>query len=186
MSRLFFSIIFISFISCSEETLPKPTAFLNLEYKKPLYQELYLKRPYKFEFSERVKLNDGPKNWLKLEYPRLKASIDITYRKIDGNLRELLVESEKLVFKHTSKAEQISSNDYIKNQERVYGTLYDITGNAASHIQFHVTDSTDHFIKGALYFNIKPNYDSLLPAVNYIKKDILHLMETFEWEEKIN
>jgi len=183
MSKIFFSIILISFISCSEETLPKPKAFLNLEYKKSTYQELLLKRPYTFEFSESVKLNDSPNNWLNLEYPRLKASIDITYRKIDGNLRELLVESEKLVFKHTSRAEQISSKGYVKDKERVYGTLYDITGNAASHIQFHITDSINHFIKGALYFKVKPNYDSLLPAVNYIKKDILHLMETFKWEE---
>ena len=129
-----------------------------------------------------MKLKDSPNNWLKLEYPKLNASIDITYRKIDENLRELLVESEKLVFKHTSRAEQISSNNYVNEREKIYGTLYDITGNAASHIQFHITDSTNHFIKGALYFKIKPNYDSILPAVNYIKNDILHLMETFKWK----
>ncbi|MGB1168556.1 MAG: gliding motility lipoprotein GldD [Flavobacteriaceae bacterium] len=182
MSKLFFSIIIICFISCSEETLPKPKAFLNLEYIKPTYQEFFLLRPYTFEFSDRVKLKDSPNNWLKLEYPKLNASIDITYRKIDGNLRELLVESEKLVFKHTSRAEQISSNNYVNEREKIYGTLYNITGNAASHIQFHITDSTNHFIKGALYFKIKPNYDSILPAVNYIKNDILHLMETFKWK----
>lgn len=182
MSKLFFSIIIICFISCSEETLPKPKAFLNLEYIKPTYQEFFLLRPYTFEFSDRVKLKDSPNNWLKLEYPKLNASIDITYREIDGNLRELLVESEKLVFKHTSRAEQISSNNYVNEREKIYGTLYNITGNAASHIQFHITDSTNHFIKGALYFKIKPNYDSILPAVNYIKNDILHLMETFKWK----
>ena len=182
MSRFFFSII-ILFTSCSEETLPKPKAFLNLEYIKPTYQELLLKRPYTFEFSERVKLKDSPNNWLKLEYPRLKASIDITYRKIDNNLRELFVESEKLVFKHAVKADQISSNDYSNSDKRVFGTLHEITGNAASQIQFHITDSTHHFIKGALYFKTKPNYDSILPAVYYIKKDILHLMETLNWKE---
>ena len=156
---------------------------MNLEYKKPVYQELLLKRPYSFEFSERVTIKDSPNNWLKLEYPRLKASLDITYRKIDKNLRELLVESEKLVFKHTSRAEQISSNNYVNDKGMIYGTLYNITGNAASHIQFHITDSTNHFIKGALYFKIKPNYDSLLPAIDYIKNDIFHLMETFKWEQ---
>jgi gliding motility-associated lipoprotein GldD len=60
--------------------------------------------------------------------------------------------------------------------------MYEITGNAASHLQFHVTDSTKNFIKGALYFYAKPNYDSILPAVNYIKEDILHLVETLEWK----
>jgi len=183
MNRFYYSLIIFFFISCSEETLPKPKAFLNLEYKKPVYQELLLKRPYAFEFSERVTIKDSPNNWLKLEYPRLKASLDITYRKIDKNLRELLVESEKLVFKHTSRAEQISSNNYVNDKGMIYGTLYNITGNAASHIQFHITDSTNHFIKGALYFKIKPNYDSLLPAIDYIKNDIFHLMETFKWEQ---
>ena len=50
--------------------------------------------------------------------------------------------------------------------------MYEITGNAASHIQFHITDSTNNFIKGSLYFYAKPNYDSILPAVAYIKEDI--------------
>ena len=75
------------------------------------------------------------------------------------------------------------NKDYINDQNKVFGTLHDITGNAASQIQFHITDSTDHFIKGALYFNTKPNYDSLLPAVHHIKKDILHLMETLQWKK---
>ena len=124
-----------------------------------------------------------PKNWLKIDYPLIGASVDVTYRRIDNNLRELLIESEKLVFKHTLKADKISSNDYTNDENKVFGTLHEITGNAASQIQFHITDSTDHFIKGALYFNTKPNYDSLLPAVHHIKKDILHLMETLQWKK---
>ena len=155
MSKFFLSIILISFISCSEETLPKPKAFLNLEYKKSTYQELLLKRPYTFEFSESVKLNDSPNNWLKLEYPRLKASIDITYRKIDGNLRELLVESEKLVFKHTSRAEQISSKGYVKDNEKVYGTLYDITGILMYYAEFPLGTQAIHLLSGALLFGVQ-------------------------------
>tara|TARA_B100001057_G_C22724665_1_gene901188 strand:- start:316 stop:867 length:552 start_codon:yes stop_codon:yes gene_type:complete len=182
MPKSYLFIIIILFFSCKEETLPKPKAFLNLEYGEKVYQNLSLKRPYFFQIPKTVSIKNEPKNWLKIEYPTLKASIDITYRKIDGNLRELLLESEKLVFKHTIKAEQISSNDYSNNQKRVFGTLYEITGNAASQIQFHITDSTDHFIKGALYFKTKPNYDSILPAVDFIKKDILHLIETIKWE----
>ena len=169
-------------VSCGEDTLPKPKAFLNLEYNDSKYTKLWLERPYQFEVPTNSIIKDEPKNWLKIEYPHLKASLDLTYREIDENLRELLVESEKLVFKHTVKAEQISSNDYTNDEGKVYGTLYEITGNAASQIQFHITDSTKNFVKGALYFSIKPNYDSILPAVAHIKKDVLHLMETFEWK----
>ena len=182
MRKFVFSLIIAVLISCQETTLPKPKAFLNLEYDEAVYQDLLLERPYSFEISKSAILKDEPKYWLKIQYPSLKASIDITYRKIEDNLRELLMESEKLVFKHTLKAEQISSNEYLNHQKRVFGTLYEITGNAASQIRFHMTDSLHHFIKGALYFQIKPNFDSVLPAVDYMKKDILHLMETTHWK----
>ena len=182
MRKLSILFLFFILVSCGGETLPKPKAFLSLQYKDPEYTKLTLQRPYTFEVPQNAIVKDEPKNWLKIEYPKLKASLDVTYRKIDNNLRELLIESEKLVFKHTVKAEQISSNDYTDAQKKVYGTLYDITGNAASQIQFHITDSTKNFIKGALYFRTKPNYDSVLPAVAHIKKDILHLMETLQWK----
>ena len=68
-------------------------------------------------------------------------------------------------------------------KKRVFGSMYYITGNAASQIQFHITDSTKNFIKGSLYFYAKPNYDSILPAVDYVKKDILRLVETLEWKQ---
>ena len=174
-------LVFIAFSSCKEDILPKPKAFLNLEYETASYEKLSLERPYSFEVSTVSKVADEPNQWIKIKYPKLKASLDITYRNVDDNLRELIIESEKLVFKHTVKAEQISSNDYANKESNVFGTLYEITGNAASQLQFHITDSTQHFIKGALYFSTKPNYDSILPAVAYIKKDVLHLMETFQW-----
>ncbi len=184
MRNLFFLIFLFLFSSCKEETLPKPKAYLSLEYQKKSYQNLSLKRPYTFRVSKNTIVIDEPNNWLKIKYPDLKASIDITYRPVANNLKELLTEAEKLVFKHTVKAEQIIPKDFVNPQKRVYGSLYEITGNAASHIQFHVTDSTKNFIKGSLYFYAKPNYDSILPAVTYIKEDILHLVETLEWKKK--
>ncbi len=184
MRKIGIIILFFLFASCDNETLPKPKGFLSLKYQKTSYEPLKLKRPFSFEVPQNSIVKDEPKNWLKIQYPNLKASLDVTYRTIDGNLRELLVESERLVFKHAVKAEQISSNDYTDAKKRVFGTLYEITGNAASQIQFHITDSTKHFIKGALYFRTKPNYDSVLPAVAHIKKDVLKLMETLQWKEE--
>ena len=177
---VFLGILFL-IVSCSEDTLPKPAAFLSLNYAPSSYGDLTLTRPYTFQISKNSFVKDEPNAWLKIVYPNQKASVDITYRTIDNNLRELLVESQRLVFKHTVKADQIVSNDYLNREKRVFATLYEITGNAASQIQFHMTDSTRHFVKGALYFNRKPNYDSILPAVDYIKKDMLRLIETFEW-----
>ncbi len=170
-------------LSCNSEPIPKPKAYLKLAYTSPSYQKLAGKRPYQFSVSNQATITNLPNQWLKLQYPSLKASIDITYRPIENNLRELLVESEKLVFKHTAKADQIKATTYSNAEKRVFGSLHEITGNAASQLQFHLTDSTTHFIKGALYFYVKPNYDSVLPAVAYLKKDIVTLMETLVWED---
>ncbi|MFQ3181663.1 MAG: gliding motility-associated lipoprotein GldD [Polaribacter sp.] len=183
MRKILFILISLIFISCNTNILPKPKAYLSLEYPKKKYTKLSLERPYSFEVLKNTTLVDDKNNWLKINYPNLKASIDITYRPVENNLNELLAEAEKLVFKHAVKAEQIIPKDFINPKRRVFGSLYEITGNAASHLQFHVTDSTNNFIKGSLYFYVKPNYDSILPAVSYIKKDILRLIETLEWKK---
>ncbi|MCL7752824.1 gliding motility lipoprotein GldD [Polaribacter sp. Z022] len=183
MRNILLLIFILFFISCKEEVLPKPKAYLGLNYPEKAYKKLNLDRPYSFNVLENTTIIDENNNWLKIKYPNLKASIDITYRPIKNNLNELLTEAEKLVFKHTVKAEEIIPKDFVNPQKRVFGSMYEITGNAASQIQFHITDSTKNFIKGSLYFYIKPNYDSVLPAVDYIKKDILHLVETLEWKE---
>ena len=178
-SLLLFSLLFIS---CQQEVIPKPKAYLSLEYPKKAYQKLPISKPYSFDVLESSILKNEQNGWLKIQYPTLKASIDITYRAVDNNLLELLTEAEKLVFKHTLKAEEITSKDFLNTKKKVFGSMYEITGNAASQIQFHATDSTNNFIKGSLYFYTKPNYDSILPAVAYIKKDILRLMETLKWQ----
>ena len=184
MRNLFLFTLLALFCSCKEDVLPKPKAYLSLSYPEKKYEDLQPKRPYNFEVLQNTAIIDVKNNWLTIKYPTLKASIDITYRPVKNNLRELLLEAEKLVFKHTLKAEQIIPKDFTNKEKRVFGSLYQITGNAASHVQFHITDSTHHFIKGSLYFYAKPNYDSILPAVNYIKEDILHLIETFSWKQK--
>ncbi|MFQ3297557.1 MAG: gliding motility-associated lipoprotein GldD [Polaribacter sp.] len=182
MRNLFLVLFLMLFFGCKEAILPKPKAYLSLTYPEKSYENLKLKRPYLFKVSKKAIVINEKNNWITIKYPKLKASIDITYRPVKNNLKELLIEAEKLVFKHTSKAEQIIPQDFINTEKRVFGSMYEITGNAASHLQFHVTDSTKNFIKGALYFYAKPNYDSILPAVNYIKEDILHLVETLEWK----
>ncbi|WP_036824262.1 gliding motility lipoprotein GldD [Polaribacter sp. Hel1_85] len=182
MRNIFLLIFFIFFISCKEDVLPKPKAYLSLTYPKKSYEKLKLERPYSFDILKNTTVINETNNWLKIKYPNLKASIDITYRPVNKNLKELLTEAEKLVFKHTVKAEQIIPKDFVNSNKRVFGSMYEITGNAASQIQFHITDSTNNFIKGSLYFYIKPNYDSLLPAVAYIKEDISRLVESLEWK----
>lgn len=182
MRNLFLGGLLLVFMSCKDTILPKPKAYLSLQFPQSNYQPLKIPRPYVFEINTNTILENETNEWLKINYPTLKASVDITYRKINNNLSEVLVEAEKLVFKHTIKAEQIIPKDYVNYKKRVFGTIYDITGNAASNFQFHLTDSTKHFIKGSLFFYAKPNYDSIVPAIAHVKKDMIRLIETLEWE----
>ncbi|MDY0780364.1 gliding motility lipoprotein GldD [Tenacibaculum sp. IB213877] len=181
MYRLVIVFLMILLVSCGSETLPKPKGYLSLNYPEKKYEKLKVERPYEFEVAKNAEVVSLPKNWLKVTYPDLKASVDITYRPVENNLKELLMEAEKLVFEHTIKAEQIASNNFENKKNKVYGTLYDITGNSASQVQFHVTDSAKHFLKASLFFYSKPNYDSVLPAVDYLKKDMIRMMETLNW-----
>lgn len=180
-----FILILVIFIlnSCKEDFLPKPKAYLRLEYKKSNYIITNTNCPYNFEVSSEAKVKTNNKCWMNIDYPKLKASINITYRPIDNNLKELFIESEKLTFNHAIKADGISSVPYKNEEKKIYGAIFEVTGNAASPIQFHVTDSTNNFITGAVYFNIKPNYDSIKPAINYLHKDIVHIIESLNWKE---
>jgi len=107
----------------------------------------------------------------------------MTYRPVDNNLKELFLEAEKLTFNHTIKADGISSVPYSNKEHKVYGSIFEVSGNAASPIQFHVTDSSSHFITGAVYFNVQPNYDSIKPAINYLQKDIIRMIESMQWKD---
>ncbi len=181
------SIIFLlSFllISCNEETFPKPKAFLRLAYQTTDYHKIDSNCPYTFEISNQANAIPNKQCWINVEYPKLKATLNITYRPIENNLNELLREAEKLTYNHAIKADGISAPQLYDNfEKKTYGALSEVRGNAASPLQFHLTDSTQHFITGALYFKVQPNYDSILPAIRYIEKDIKHLMETLKWEK---
>ncbi|MDV7186276.1 gliding motility lipoprotein GldD [Lutibacter sp. TH_r2] len=176
--------IFISIliISCGSDPIPKPKSYLKLQYPEKSYQKLNTECPYTFEFSKYANISLTENCWAKIEYPELKATIHITYRPIENNLNEILKEVEKLTFEHTVKADVINSVPYENFQKKVYGKLYNVEGNVATNVQFRVTDSVKHVLSGALYFYVKPNYDSILPAVKYVEKDIMHLVETLEWK----
>jgi gliding motility-associated lipoprotein GldD len=175
-------LIFTGIQSCKEEVLPKPRAQLRLEYETPKYSAIQTECPFQFDRSEATRAVINQKCWVNLEYPELKASINMTYRPVEDNLEELLREAEKLTFNHTIKADGISSRPYVNSDHKVYGSIFEVTGNAASPVQFHVTDSMNHFITGAVYFEVQPNYDSIRPAIQYIEKDIVALIESLEWK----
>jgi len=182
MRYLFLLIILISYSCNNQETLPKPKAQLRLEYPKPEYQKVNFKH-FSFQKSNEAQVEQISDKKINLIYPKMKAKIYLTYNEVNQNLENLLKDAEKFTYEHTVKADEIFTRDFINNQKQVFATLNMVTGNAASQIQFHITDSTHNFLDGSLYFYAQPNYDSIMPAVKYIQTDLNKLLESFEWKK---
>ncbi len=172
--------------SCKGEVLPKPKGMLRLSYPDPEYKEVLLPCPYSFEKNELSELQRARRNkacWYNLEYKAQKATMYLSYFKINNNLDSLLRDAQNLTQEHVIKAEGILQEPYVDSENKVFGMFYEVSGDAASQSQFYATDSVSHFLVGSIYFKVKPNYDSILPAANYVRNDMKHLMETLRWKE---
>ena len=191
MKHIYFLFAIVFFMSCGKEPMPKPKAFLRLEYPKPQYKEVNTNLPFTFKknsIANNIGVIKSSRNkktlGLEVTYPTIKATIFLTYKKIDANNLQLLInDAQNITQSHARKADAITGQSFVNLEHRVYGMFYEVDGNVASQVQFYVTDSIKHFLTGSLYFYVKPNYDSILPASDYLKKDIQHIMETLKWEE---
>ncbi len=170
-------------VSCQDEVMIKPAAMLRLEYPEPIYSVVKTDCPFTFEKNTLATLHNAGNCKLNLEYPSLKATLYLTYMQVtNSNLDSLLRDAQKLTYDHTIKAQTILEQPRVDSIHKIYGMLYMINGNAATQTQFYVTDSTHHFLNGSVYFKVKPNFDSLYPAVMYLREDVRRLMETIQWK----
>lgn len=169
-------------LGCGSDMQPKPNAYLSLEYPEADYKKTEIEFNFSFEHNNLAEFKFEKKSSPRLIYPKMKATLYLTYNSVKKNLDSLLNDAYKLPYKHISKAKSIPEKIFINKEKQVYGTLFSIVGNAASQHQFFLTDSLNHFLVGSLYFFARPNYDSIYPAVKYLEKDIIHLIETLEWE----
>jgi gliding motility-associated lipoprotein GldD len=156
---------------------------LRLDYPQPKYHTINTDCPYAFSVNEITTLVQKKNCGINITYPNMKATLYLTYQDVrNNNLDSLLQDAQKLAYDHTIKANSIPEQPYINPDKKVYGMFYMINGNAATQAEFYVTDSINHFLNGALYFDAKPNFDSIYPAVVYLREDIRKLMETITWK----
>lgn len=179
--------------SCHNEYTPKAKSYPRIAFPEHKYEPFNpADCPFKFEKPVYAHAVDdsvyfGEKNnqpcWITLYLAPFDGTINLTYKEIDrnNNFEKLVEDAHKLSYKHTRKAEYINEVR-IENEHGVGGILYDVGGDAASNVQFFLSDSTRHFIRGALYFNTTPNTDSMAPVVAFVKEDLKQLLKTFEWK----
>ena len=160
IKKVIFIFVSLLLISCGKDPSPKPYGELRLEYPAPKYQKFENDCAYTFEYSDFASIAPAKKPcWFYLNYPKMKAKLFVTYYPIQNDFADHIKEAEKMVYEHTIKASSIDTKS------------------------FEYPDSTKHFVTAYLYFNTRPKPDSLAPAVNYIKNDMKHLLDTFEWKK---
>ena len=183
-----FSLFTIFMYSCQLHYIPKPHGYFRIDFQQKSYHQLdSAALPYRFDVPDYSKVepdNDrlAEPYWINLKIPEHKAEVNISYKKVDKNLAKLLEDSRTLAYKHSIKADAINERIFVNPQKKVYGTIYMIEGNAASPLQFYLTDSTKNFLRGALYIREVPNIDSLRPVIDFLTPDVIRLIETTEWK----
>ncbi|MFA7446476.1 MAG: gliding motility lipoprotein GldD, partial [Flavobacteriaceae bacterium] len=170
------------FVGCKEETLPKPQSYLRLDYPLPHYEDFQTDCPFSFGKNIYAVAKNRKNCDFVLEYPKMKATVFLSYKPVNDNINELLADAQTFTYRHVVKADNIIEQPYINPDRKVYGMYYEVGGDAASATQFYLTDSIRNFVVGSVYFNAKPNADSLLPASQYLKKDVRLLIESLEWK----
>lgn len=192
LKSLFFApfILLLVITACqNNDYSPKPKAYFRIEFPKKQYAEFNQPVPFNFEYPtyasiEQDKSRDAQKDWYNLHFKQFNGFLHLTYYDVSGKgeYDEMVEDARKLAFKHTIKATAIDQKVINYPDRRVYGIYYAIEGNTASSVQFFLTDSAKHYFRGALYFNERPQYDSIEPVVKFIKKDIDKMISTFKWK----
>lgn len=185
----FASVVLVSCDDDDEVYSPKPRGYCRIDFPEKKYRVFDSICPYRFEIPTYSKITQDKHAgaepcWINVEFSQFKAAIHLSYKEVNNNIEKYLEDSHDFANKHQIKATGLDEVPVIRDSAKVYGLLFDISGNTASALQFYLTDSTKHFMRGALYFNTAPNIDSLKIVVDFLKRDILHMIHTAEWRDR--
>lgn len=186
-------LIFLSASSCNSSFTPKPTGYFKIPFPEKKYQVFESAGyPYSFEYPVYAKIvkdstffGDATENpwWINVDFPQFHGRIYVSYKEIGKNKFDTLIKQTfELTSKHTSKAYSIEDS-VISTPNHIHGILFTVGGDVATANQFFVTDSTKHFLRGALYFDATPNQDSLGIVNRFLLEDMKHLINTFKWRK---
>jgi len=194
LSHLFFliSLVFL-FSSCvqkQEVPVPKPVGYFRLTTPEPAYQHWDSILPFVFDYSEHSSLSFQKKEenvyWVDIYYPSLAAMLKMTCFPVTNNLHNFIWNEEEQVMFHVDRrmVDDIQYSTVNDPKARVFGRLYELEGkHVATPFMFWLTDSSQYFVKGSLFFDFAPNNDSLAPIIDYLKQDAILMVESWRWKK---
>lgn len=173
------------FVGCNETYAPRPMGYLRFKFPEKTYERFTLPNGVNFEKPAymNVRFIESPQNesWFDMNYPDYKTTIHMSYKPVNNNFAELVDDAHRFVYQHTIKASRIDEILINHPENKTYGIMYRLHGNVASNIQFILTDSSGHFLRGSMYIMSKPNEDSLAPIIDFTRTDIEYMMKTLHW-----
>lgn len=184
---LLFLVVTLLIMACNDQQpQPKPHGYFRITLPEKSYQT-YEGKYVAFRYPEYAQIITDPlgnnkDNWLDIDFSQFNAKIHVSYRPVINNFDTLTEDARAMALKHIPKSSGIRQLYVENDEEHVYGLIYDISGTgAASPCQFFVSDTTSRFLRGALYFNLMPNNDSLAPVIDFLRQDIDTLIYSLEW-----
>lgn len=196
LSNLAFTIAFLFLLTAcnndpSTDYSPKPKGFPRIDLPTQTYQPLDDSHPYSFEYSTNAVIMPdtfakAEPHWIFISYPAFKANIQLTYKPVQNNSKRLsgfINDAYKLAGWHRIKASGIRELVMTTNAGQK-AVLLELSGEVPSYLQFFTTDTTTNYLRGAMYFSVAGQQDSLAPVINYLKADMMHLLKTLKWRKK--
>lgn len=194
-NRLFLGVFLLIgvLISCGKSNtsdyVPRPKGFNKIVLPQAHYQDLKGNYPYSFSYSkEAIILPDtvswAEPYWIYVYYPKWKSFIQLTYKDLkqpQNQLKYLIDDAYKLAYKHQSKASNIQEYILTTRSGKKAG-IFELDGEVATSFQFYTSDSTKHYLRGAVYVQTATDNDSLAPIIQFLKKDAVKLIETIQWK----
>jgi len=174
---------------------PKPRGYFRINFPQRAYQDYVSANPFSFQYPKYAVMEKDSlsrpsgkllnmQTLLNMQFPQFNATLHLSYETIPSRkiFDELIEDAHKFAFKHTVKATGIDEGVISYPDRKVYGIYYTIDGNAASSVQFFLTDSVKNYLRGALYFNSEPRLDSIQPVLDFVKQDVDVMIKSFKWK----
>ena len=200
------------FAACNSTYSSKKKGYFVIDFPEKNYQVFDEPGfPYSFEYPTYASIikdsnsffDNNPENiyWRNIDFNQFNAKIFLSYKAIGGKALykikqpngtykdslgtnvydRMIADAFRLTNKNEEKATGKQDSNF-STAINVAGMLFKLKGDVATQRQFFMTDTSKNFIRGALYFYASPNADSLQPVVNFLQKDIDHLINTFKWK----
>ena len=169
---------------------PKPTTYYRITLPDKSYQTydttaLGITFEYPTNSTVVMKKDIPSVKWVDILYPEYNGVIFLSYKKLKtpASLAMEVDTAYQLLKLHFQKSSGVEEQSYNNPEEKVFANTWRLKGQqVASTFQFWATDSVKNFVRGAVYINSTPNYDSLEPVINYIQDDARHILETLKWK----